>query len=1035
MSNKSFARASTPSLLHAPRTPRFLLAGGLAACALVLPQAAFGADRTWNGGGLLNNNWSNNNNWAGSGGISPLDSLFFGGTNGLTNNNNTAAGTQYNGLTFNSGAGTFILGGNWIKLGGNVTNNSTATQTINFGMELVGADRTFNAASGDLVLNGSISGNQGIVKTGAGTLWLGGANTYSGGTTINAGTVDVASSLGLGTGQVTFGDTGTLVLRDQASAYTNAVQVSAGKTAKIDTAGNPVTFGGAISGAGTFEKVGYGLLRLAGVNTSTGGTKLTYGTLQIDNHLALGDSSNALTVNGGYLDLRDSSVHVGALSGTGGVITSTFDNGEQSDVYLNTTVAAGTTSTFSGSLQSGVRTLMRLQKEGAGTLVLNGTNDMSDAQINAGTLEFGRTDALAHDNFIGNGATLRAGVGGTVGRNVVLNSSSDRGTFDTQNFDINLSGSLVGGGTLVKSGSGRLTLSGWNVNFGGSFEIDAGTLETGGANAFYPNSRNALKVNGGTFSVGNFDTTIGALSGGSGGTVTTSGTAGTRQLKTYVDAGTSRFDGRLVDNGPGKLGLEKRGTGVLELYGAGSSYSGGTKVVEGTLAVTDGGLYRINALGTGGVEISNGVLRFDSNGLLDNRVTVAGTDATIDTNGHNVILNQSIGGNGLLSKKGLGSLWLRGTQSLANLSLKMFEGVLEAGTNSLSNVSFRGNSTISAGQSGTFASGSVNVASGVTAVISTNGYDVAILGALDGVGGSAQLPGNTFQKDGYGTLTISGPWNFGGLTEVWGGTLKLGPDTFGLPSRRMAGGAIVHGGATLDVEQAGPLSVTGLTVNGTVRSATGGASGSWLTVGGTLDGLGSIVGNLRSAGILDGSHYFTGNVVVAGQHFAGGAGVHSITGNLEYATVSGISSVPSVAWALFSNSSSNAGLAPWNARFDQALVSGNLAFSSATSLSLAFNGIGSTVNWGDAFWSTDRSWTIWQVEGSTTGLANLTLGLADWKDAGGNLLSALRSGAGFSFGLAGNGRDVVLTYSAVPAPGALGLLALAGLAGARRRRA
>lgn len=740
MSIDVFARASTPSLLHAPRTPRFLLAGGLAACSIVLPQAAFGADRTWNGGGLLNNNWGNNNNWAGGSGISPLDSLLFGGTIGLTNNNNTTAGTQYNGLTFNSGAGAFVLGGNWIKLGGNVTNNSTATQTINFGMELVGADRTFNPASGSLVINGQLSGTKGIVKSGSNTLVLGGANTYSGGTTINAGTVDVARSLGLGTGQVTFGDTGTLVLRDQASAYANAVQVSAGKTAKIDTAGNSVTFGGAISGAGTFEKVGAGTLRLAGANTSTGGTKLTDGTLQINNHLALGDSSNALTVNGGTLDLRNSSVNVGALSGTGGVITSTFDNnGVQSDVYLNTTVAAGTTSTFSGSLQSGVRTQMHLQKEGAGTLVLNGTNFMLDAQINAGTLEFGRTDALAwFNNYIGNGATLRAGVGGTVDGNVVLESG--RGTFDTQNFDIDLSGGLYGSGTLVKSGGGRLTLSRWENSFwGGSFEIDAGTLK------------------------------------------------------------------------------------------------------------------------------------------------------------------------------------------------------------------------------------------------------------------------------------VDSPMGFMSPSELRGA---------------------IHGGATLDVQQAVELNVTDLTVNGTVRSATGGVINSWLTVGGTLDGLGSIVGNLRSAGILDGSQSFTGNVVVAGQHFAGDAGVHSITGNLEYATVFDISSVPSVAWALFRNSSSNAGLAPWDALFDQALVGGNLAFSSATSLSLAFNGIGSTVNWSDAFWSTDRSWTIWRVAGSTTGLGNLTLGTADWRDAGGNLLSALRGGnAGFSIGLAGNGRDVVLSYTAVPAPGALGLVALAGLVGGRRRRA
>ena len=55
-------------------------------------------------------------------------------------------------------------------------------------------------------------------------------------------------------------------------------------------------------------------------------------------------------------------------------------------------------------------------------------------------------------------------------------------------------------------------------------------------------------------------------------------------------------------------------------------------------------------------------------------------------------------------------------------------------------------------------------------------------------------------------------------------------------------------------------------------------------------------------------------------------------------------------------------------------------------------------------------------------------------DASGDFLSSIRAGAGFSIGLAGNGRDVVLTYTAVPAPGALALMALAGLVGGRRRR-
>jgi MYXO-CTERM domain-containing protein len=227
---------------------------------------------------------------------------------------------------------------------------------------------------------------------------------------------------------------------------------------------------------------------------------------------------------------------------------------------------------------------------------------------------------------------------------------------------------------------------------------------------------------------------------------------------------------------------------------------------------------------------------------------------------------------------------------------------------------------------------------------------------------------------------------------------------------------------------AGALALNGLTANGQVFVNDIDPT----TVFGTLDGSGAIYGNVLSNGVLGGlvpgRLTFGGNVTVVGKHGTSVADSCDIWGNLQYRAETGMyANTPNVMWALSGNSLLS--------DFTQTRIGGNLIFSSATSLSLAFNGIGSTVNWGDTFWSTDRSWTIWQVEGSTTGLANLTLGLADWKDAGGNLLSALRGGAGFSFGLAGNGRDVVLTYSAVPAPGALGLLALAGLAGARRRRA
>src|SRR5205814_4659500 len=95
---------------------------------------------------------------------------------GLNNTNDLTALTQFNGITFNSGAGAFVLNGNAITLGGNVTNNSTTLQTINLGLATT-AVRTFfmTGGGGNITVSGSISGSGGGITTaGTGTLSLSG---------------------------------------------------------------------------------------------------------------------------------------------------------------------------------------------------------------------------------------------------------------------------------------------------------------------------------------------------------------------------------------------------------------------------------------------------------------------------------------------------------------------------------------------------------------------------------------------------------------------------------------------------------------------------------------------------------------------------------------------------------------------------------------------------------------------------------------------------------------------------------------------
>ncbi len=203
--------------------------------------------------------WTNPANWGGTAPISP-ESLTFAGVISLTNNNDFAAATQFDGITFDPSAGPFVLGGNAITLGGNIDNQSTNLQTINLGLAL-NANRNVNAIlPGAISINGVISGNNfGITKTGDGTLFLGGVNTYTGGTVIDGGTLVYAvdnsvaalafgivptaasASANISTLDLDAGGLGATSLTVQTnSATANNIFIGAGKALTVD---GPVTVG------------------------------------------------------------------------------------------------------------------------------------------------------------------------------------------------------------------------------------------------------------------------------------------------------------------------------------------------------------------------------------------------------------------------------------------------------------------------------------------------------------------------------------------------------------------------------------------------------------------------------------------------------------------------------------------------------------------------------------------------------------------------------------------------------------------------
>ena len=159
--------------------------------------AVCAADRTWSGGSVVDSNWSSAANWGGSA-PSAGDALFFSGAARTSNTNDLGAGTAFAGIVFNSGAGTFTLGGNGIALDGNVSNLSTSAKIINLPITLSNT-RTVFGSNAAFTVNGVLSGPGGLEAAVTNTLTLAANNTYEGLTTVSNGcrlTLTHANALG-----------------------------------------------------------------------------------------------------------------------------------------------------------------------------------------------------------------------------------------------------------------------------------------------------------------------------------------------------------------------------------------------------------------------------------------------------------------------------------------------------------------------------------------------------------------------------------------------------------------------------------------------------------------------------------------------------------------------------------------------------------------------------------------------------------------------------------------------------------------------
>ena len=324
-------------------------------------------------------------------------------------NNGTALGTgalYLNGGTFGSftTASRTIL--NSVTIGGNVTlGYGTGSLTFTNGVDLGGANRTLTINAPTTFSTQPVA-NGGIIATGTNGLTLSTANTFSGGLTVQAGTVNLSSPSAAGTGTVTLGvagdatsgtlnlSAGTRNIYGLGTAGTAANQIigtanTSGSVVTLNYVGaTTTTFGGVIEDAlpggngtiGVIVNNASAILTLSGANTYTGPTTVTNGTLFVTGSLA--STTNTVTVAGGTL----------GGTGTIGGPTTVTTNGTLT-VGGSTGTTMGTLA-FGGNLTLSGNTILRLKKGGSPS---------SDLITSGGSLNYGGTLTLSSV-----GATLAA---------------------------------------------------------------------------------------------------------------------------------------------------------------------------------------------------------------------------------------------------------------------------------------------------------------------------------------------------------------------------------------------------------------------------------------------------------------------------------------------------------------------------------------------------------------------------------------------------------------------------------------------------
>jgi fibronectin-binding autotransporter adhesin len=358
--------------------------------------------------------------------------------------------------------------------------------------------------------SGGIGGIASVTLNGNSTLTLATSNTYTGGTNINGGILNLASNGSIGTAStISFGGGTLQYSASNNTDYSPQFSTASNQAIAIDTNGQSISFAANLtSSGGSLTKLGAGTLTLLGSNTYSGTTTITAGTLYLSSQTSANGGgaiafnggtlatpgitlSNPIVVNaaGGTLNNSNVSVFTGSITGSGTLYTSSA----QPDVFIGSGFTPGNNSSsasFTGTIVSNYQlniTDVSASPYANYVAAAPGTNTIifGDALIApSGPVQMGSLSGVA-------GSSLRDGNNAAIGPvTYQIGSLNTNTTFagSILNTYNGASGNIT---TITKVGTGNLTLTGSNSYTGGT-NVGAGILTFAAVNA-YP-AQTALSI-------------------------------------------------------------------------------------------------------------------------------------------------------------------------------------------------------------------------------------------------------------------------------------------------------------------------------------------------------------------------------------------------------------------------------------------------------------------------------------------------------------------------------------------------------------